>query len=103
MDAVAEDCHGAEDAVVLETLHRAAAVVLQAVVDVVHALGDVDVEARHAVVGLDHALEGLVRDGEEGVAAEHGLYHHAVLGLGPLYELGVLLDGVEAFLLAVAV
>ena len=103
MDAVAQHRHGAKDAVVLEALHRAAAVVLQAVVDVVHALGDVDVVAGHAVVGFDHALEGLVGDGEERVAAEHGLYHLAVFSLGPLYELRVLLDGVQALGLAVAV
>jgi hypothetical protein len=41
-----------QNAVVLQPLDRAAAVVLQGVVDVVHALGDVDVIAHAAVVGL---------------------------------------------------
>ena len=60
-----------------------------------------DVEAGHAVVGLDHLLKGLVGDGEQGVAAEHSLDHVVVLLLGPLGEVGVLLDGLIALLLAV--
>ena len=46
MDAVAQDRLRAEDAVVLQALHGAAAIVLQAVVDIVHALGNVDVDSR---------------------------------------------------------
>ena len=60
-----------------------------------------DVEAGHAVVGLDHLLEGLVGDGEQGVAAEHGLDHVVVLLLRPPGEVGVLPDGLAALLRAV--
>ena len=60
-----------------------------------------DVEAGHAVVGLDHLLKGLVGDGEQGVAAEHGLDHVVVLLLAPLGEIGVLLNGLGALVHAV--
>ena len=101
VDAVAQHGLLPQDAVVEQPIHRAAAVVAQGVVHVVHALGHVDVEAGHAVVGLDHLLKGLVGDGEQGVAAEHGLDHVVVLLLGPAGEVGVLPDGLAALLLAV--
>ena len=103
MDAVAEDGLLAQDAVVVQTLHRAAAVVLQAVIDVVHALGDVDVIAGAAIVGLDHAVEGLVGDGEQRVAAEHGGEHRVLLLLAVGDPVGVLLDGLQTLLLAITV
>ena len=87
-----------QHAVVEQAVHRAAAVVPEGVVHVVHALGHVDVEAGHAVVGLDHLLEGLVGDGEQGVAAEHSLDHVVVLLLRPPGEVGVLTDGLAALL-----
>ena len=102
VDAVAQHGLLAQDAVVQQAVDGTAAVVLQGVVHVVHALGHVDVEAGHAVVGLDHLLKGLVGDGEQGVAAEHGLDHVVVLLLDPLGEVGVLLDGLVALLHAVA-
>ena len=103
VDAVAEDGLGAEDAVILQALDGAAAVVLEGVVHVVHALGDMDVIAGAAVVGLDHPVEGLVGDGEERVAAEHRREHGilALLAFGD--EVGIFLDGLQALLLAVAV
>ena len=101
MDAVAQDGLGSQDAVVLEPLDGPAAVVLEGVVHVVHALGHMDVEAGHAVVGLHHLLEGLVGDGKQGVAAEHGLDHVVVLLLRPPGEVGVLPDGLAALLRAV--
>ena len=103
MDAVAEDGLVAQDAVVVQALHGAAAIVLQAVIDIVHALGDVDVIAGTAIVGLDHAVEGLVRDGEQRVTAEHGGEHWILLLLAVGDPVGVLLDGLQALLLAVAV
>ena len=103
MDAVAENSLVAQDTVVVQTLHRAAAVVLQAVIDVVHALGDVDVIAGAAIVGLDHTIEGLVGDGEQRVAAEHGGKHRVLLLLAVGDPVGVLLDGLQTLLLAVAV
>ena len=102
VDAVTQHGLLAQDAVVQQTVDGAAAVVLQGVIHVVHALGHVDVEAGHAVVGLDHLLKGLVGDGEQGVAAEHGLDHVVVLLLGPLGEVSVLLNGLITLLLAVA-
>ena len=84
-------------------MHGGAAVVAQAVIDVVHALADVDVEAGEAVVGLDHLVESLVREREQGMPAEHGGDHVGVLPGGPARELGVLGDGLIALLLAVAV
>ena len=68
---------------------------------VVHALGHVDVEAGEPIIGLDHLLKGLVRDGEQGVAAEHGLDHIVVLLLTPACEVGVLLNGLVALFHAV--
>ena len=103
VDAVAQNGLGAEDAVVLQTLHGAAAVVLQAVVHVVHALGDVDVVARAAVVGCDHAVKGLVGDGEQSVAAEHGRQHGVLVLFAFRDEVGVFLDGLQALFLAVPV
>ena len=103
VDAVAEDGLLAQNAVVVQALHGAAAVVLQGVIDVVHALGDVDVVAGAAVVGLDHAVKRLVGDGEQRVAAEHGGEHRILLLLAVGDPVGVLLDGLQALLLAVAV
>ena len=103
MDAVAENSLVAQDTVVVQTLHGAAAVVLQAVIDVIHALGDVDVIAGTAVIGLDHAVEGLVGDGEQRVAAEHGGKHRVLLLLAVGDPVGVLLDGLQTLLLAVTV
>ena len=60
VDTVTEDGFRAENSVILQPLHGAAAVVLQTVVHVVHALGDMDVIARAAVVGLGHAVKGLI-------------------------------------------
>ena len=59
-------------------------------------------EAGHTVVGLYHLLECLVGDGEERVAAEHGLDHVIVFLDGPLGEVSVLLDGLHSLLLAVS-
>ena len=103
MDAVAQNSLGAEDAVVLQTLDGAAAVVLQAVVHVVHALGDVDVVAGAAVVGRHHAVKGLVGNGEQRVAAEHGRQHGILVLLAFRDEVGVFLDGLQALFLAVPV
>ena len=103
MDAVAENSLVAQDTVVVQTLHRAAAVVLQAVIDVVHALGDVDVIAGAAVVRCDHTVERLVGDGEQGVAAEHGRQHGVLVLLTLGDKVGVLLNGLQALLLAVPV
>ena len=103
MDAVAEDSLVAQDAVVVQALHGAAAIILQAVIDVVHALGDVDVIAGAAIVGLDHAVEGLVGDGEQRVAAEHGGEHRVLLLFAVGDPVGVLLDGLQALFLAVTV
>ena len=101
---MAEHGLGTEQAVVEQALHRThAVVVLQGVVDVVHALGHVDVEAREAVVGLGHEVHGLVGEGEGGVAAEHGGDHGGVLLGAPAGEVGVLLDALVALLDAVAV
>ena len=103
MDAVAQHRLFAQDAVIHEALHGAAAVVAEGVVHIVHTLGDVDVEAGAACVGLHHPLEGLVGDGEESVTAEHGCQHGVFLLLAVGDEVGVLLNGLQALLLAVTV
>ena len=103
MDAVTEDGLGAEDAVILKALDGTAAVVLEGIVHVVHALGDMDVIAGAAVVGLDHAVEGLIGDGEERVTAEHRREHGILALLAFRDEVGIFLDGLQALLLAVAV
>ena len=101
MDAVAQHGLIAQQAVVQQPVDGAAAVIAQAVVHIVHALGHVDVEAGQAVVGLHHLLKGLVADGEQRVAAEHGGDHGVLLFGGPAGELGVLRDGLPALFLAV--
>ena len=103
MDAVTQNGLGAEDAVVLQTLDRAAAIVLQAVVHIVHALGHMDMVARAAVVGRHHAVKGLVGNGEESVAAEHGRQHGVLVLFAFRDEVGVFLDGLQALFLAVPV
>ena len=60
-----------------------------------------DVEAGHAVVGRHHLLKGPVREGEQGVAAEHGADHVVVLLPAPSGKVGVLPDGLAALLHAV--
>ena len=100
---MAQDGLGPQDTVILKTLHRAASVVLKGVVDIVHALGDMDVVAHPAVVGRHHPVKGLVGDGEEGVAAEHGLEHIRGVLLTVVDEVLVFLDGLEGLFLAVPV
>ena len=93
VDAVAEDGLGAENAVILQALDGAAAVVLEGVVHIVHALGHVDVIARAAVVGRDHAVEGLIGDREQRVAAEHCREHRVLILFAFGDKIGVLLNG----------
>ena len=101
VDAVAQHGLLPQNAVVEQTVDGPAAVIAQGVVHVVHTLGHVDVEAGHTVVGPDHFLEGLVRDGKQGVAAEHGPDHVVVLVPGPPGKLCVFPDGLSALLRAV--
>ena len=103
MDAVAQNGLFAQDAVVLQALDGTAAIILQGVVHVVHALGHMDVVAGAAVVGGYHAVEGLVADGEQGVSAEHGSQHGILVLLALGDEVGIFLDGLQALLLAVPV
>ena len=93
VDAVAEDGLGTENAVILQALDGAAAVVLEGVVHIVHALGHVDVIARAAVVGRDHAVEGLIGDREQRVAAEHCREHRVLILFAFGDKIGVLLNG----------
>ena len=76
-------------------------VVVQGVVNIVQTLSHVDVEAGQAVVLSDHLLEGLVGDGEQGMAAEHGGDHVVVLSSCPAGEFCVLLDGLSGLDFAV--
>ena len=102
MDAVAEQGPVPQDPVVEEAVHRPAAIVAEAVIDVIHALGDVDVEAGHAVIGLHHLLKSLIGDCKEGVAAEHGL-DHRVIGFQSIFgKFGVLLNSLQGLLFTVA-
>ena len=102
MDAVAEQGPVSQDPVVEQAVHRPAAIVAETVIDVVHALRDVDVEAGHAVIGLHHLLKGFVGDREEGMAAEHGL-DHGVIGFNCIFgKFSVLLDTLQGLLFAVA-
>ena len=87
-----------------QAVHRAAAVVLRESYTSFMPSATWMWKPGPAVVGLHHLLKGLVGDGEQGVAAEHGLDHVVVLLLGPVGdEVGVLLDGLVALLLAVPV
>ena len=93
VDAVAEDGLGTENAVILQALDGASAIVLEGVVHIVHALGHVDVIARAAVVGRDHAVEGLIGDREQRVAAEHCREHRVLILFAFGDKIGVLLNG----------
>lgn len=103
MDAVTQDGLGPQDAMVLETLYGTAAVVLQGVINIVHALGNMDVIAGSAVVGLYHTLKGLVGNGEESVTAEHSGKHGILLFCTVGDEVGIFLDALEALFLTVTV
>ena len=59
--------------------------------------------ARAAVIGCDHAVKGLVGNGEQRVAAEHGRQHGILVLLAFRDEVGVFLNGLQALLLAVPV
>ena len=102
MDAVSEQGLISEQAVVEQSVDRSASVVAEAVINIVHALGDVDVEARHAVVGLNHLLEGLVRNGEESMSAEHGLDHVIIFLDCPFSEVCVFLNALSRLLFSVS-
>ena len=102
MYAVSEQGLLAEYPVVQEPVDRSASVIPEAVVYIVHALCHMDVESGHAVVRFDHLLECLVGDGEESVAAEHGLDHVVILFDRPFCEICVLLDALQGLLLAVS-
>ena len=102
MDAVSEQSLISEQSVVEQSVDRSAAVVAEAVINVIHALGDVDVESCHAVVGLYHLLECLVRNGEESMSAEHGFDHVIILFDRPLSEVDVLLDALSCLLFSVS-
>ena len=88
---------------VLEPLDGAASVILEGIVHVVHALGHMDVVAHPAAVGGVHAVKGLVGDGEQGVAAEHGLQHGVGVLLAVVDEVLVFLNGLNGLLFAVTV
>ena len=62
-----------------------------------------DVIACAAVIGFHHPVKGLVGDGKQSVAAEHGRQHRIPLLLAVADPVGVFLDGLEALLLAVPV
>ena len=103
VDAVAKDGLVAQDAVVVQALDRAAAIVLKRIINVVHALGDVNVIAGTAVVRFNHAVKGLVRDGKQRVSAEHGREHRVFVFLTVGDPVSVFLHGLDALFFAVAV
>ena len=59
-------------------------IVLQAVVNIVHSLGNMDMEPRAAIVGGGHFLKGLVADSKQRVTPKHRRQHAA----GVLFGLG---------------
>ncbi len=75
VDAVAEQGLLAQQTMVEQPVDCRAPVILQAVIDVVHAFAHMDMKARQAVVRLDHLVERLVRQGKECMATEHGRDH----------------------------
>ena len=102
MDAVAEQGPVPQDPVVEQAVHRPAAIVAEAVIDGIHTLRDVDVEAGHSVIGLHHLLKGSVGDREKGVAAEHGL-DHGIIGFNCIFgKISVLPDPLQGLFFAVA-
>ena len=88
---------------VVQALDGAAAIVLKRIINVVHALGDVNVIAGTAVVCVDHAVKGLVGDGKQRVSAEHRGEHRVFLFLTVGDPVGVFLYGLDALFFAVAV
>ena len=56
-----------------------------------------------AIVGCGHLLKGLIADGKQSVASEHGCQHIAWVLLAVVQPILVLLDGLIRFLLAIPV
>ena len=103
MDAVAQHGLFTQQTVVEQAVHRPGAVVCRGIVDVVQALGHVDVEAGAAVVFLHHGVQRGVGQGEQGVAAEHGGEHGVFFFLAAADEIAVFADGRVPLLCAVPV
>ena len=101
VDAVAEQSLFTEDPVVQQAVHRAAAIVAQAVVDVIHPLRHMNMEAGQAIVRFYHFGKCFIGNGKERMSAKHRLDHVVVFFGGPLREVGIFLNGLIAFLLAV--
>ena len=56
-----------------------------------------------AIVGCGHLLKGLIADGKQSVASEHGCQHIAWVLLAVVQPILVLLDGLISFLLAIPI
>ena len=92
----------AQNAVVQQAVHAAAAVVLHGIVNVVHAFANVNMEARAPAVCLNAFFKRLIAYREQRMPAEHGLQHGVVFALAVIYKALVLLNGFIALLFAVA-
>ena len=103
VDAVTADGLVAQDVHIMQAEHQALVVFGQAVVQIVDALGHVDVVA--GALGLlgCAVLQGLVAQGEGSMHTHHALDHVGGVGLGVFDEVHVLFYGSLHLVLAVAV
>ena len=103
IDAVAENGVGAEDVVVHESVDNALVMLVQAVVQVLDAFGDVDVITRVTGERRNALVESFVGKSELRVHSEHAREHIGVVLLAVIDEVNILLDRLVALLLTVAV
>ena len=61
-----------------------------------------DMESGHAVIGFDHFLKCLVRDGEQSMSAEHRFDHIIVFFDSPFSKLSVLLYALKCLFFSVS-
>ena len=92
----------AQNAVVQQAVHAAAAVALHGIVNVVHALANVDMEARAPAVRLNAFFKRFIAYREKRMAAEHGAEHGVALARAVIYKVLILLNGFVALLFPVA-
>ena len=90
VDTVAADGLVAEDAHIVQTEHQALVVLRQAVVQIVDALGDVDVVARALGLLGRAVLERFIRERERRVHTHHALDHVGRIFLRKADEVNVL-------------
>ena len=101
MDTVSQHGFFSQNAVIQQAVYRAAAIIPQGIIYIVHPLRHMDMETGHAVVCLDHRFKCFIRNRKQGVSAEHRTDHIIVLRLCPAGEVCILLNGLTALFLPI--